>query len=355
MNTYDIDAHKLHYHPQRIAQWLSGESIYPIYMELSPSGACNHRCIFCTMDFMGYKPQFLNTKITCERLQECGKLGVKSLMFAGEGEPLLHKDIGLMAETAKKSGIDVSFTTNAVLLKPELAKRLLPITSWIKVSCNAGTPDSYAATHQCPAEDFEKVLRNMEEAVLIREQENSHCTLGFQCILLPENAAHMPALARRVRELGADYLVIKPYTRHPQSLVGKFDDIHYGEHEELAKRLQAEERADFKVIFRHEAMSRWDMKTTKFERCLALPFWAYVTADARVYGCSRHLNQDDFYYGNLEEQTFEDLWKSRKRIEKLAHCEDHLDISNCHVTCRMELINTYLWRLKHPESHDNFI
>lgn len=355
MQDYNIDSHKLHLHPERVAQWQNGETVYPLYMEFSPSGACNHRCVFCTMDFMGYRPRFLDTELTCARLRECGELGVKAVMFAGEGEPLLHKDIAVLAETAKASGIDAAFTTNGVLLAPETARRLLPVTSWIKVSCNAGSARGYAATHRTAASDFDRVMSNMTEAVRIRETEKLSCTLGFQCILLPENSADMPALARRVRDLGADYLVIKPYTHNPQSLANKYGDISYADSEKLAQLLREEERDGFRVIFRHEAMRRWDTKTAPFSRCLALPFWAYVDSGANVWGCLRHLKEDNFHYGNLAERSFREIWTGEERLRKLAWCERELDVSDCHVTCRMELVNMYLWRLRHPEAHDNFI
>ena len=50
-----IDHHKLLFHVDRVSDWLKGERIYPIYMEISPAGSCNHRCIFCGLDFMGYQ------------------------------------------------------------------------------------------------------------------------------------------------------------------------------------------------------------------------------------------------------------------------------------------------------------
>ena len=54
-DTYGIDSHKLHYHPDRVARWMEGANTYPIYMEISPSGTCNHRCVFCALDFMEYQ------------------------------------------------------------------------------------------------------------------------------------------------------------------------------------------------------------------------------------------------------------------------------------------------------------
>ena len=352
---YNIDGHKLNLHPDRVSRWLHGETVYPIYMELSPSGTCNHRCIFCSMDFMGYKKRFLDADVICRRLEECGQLGVRSVMFAGEGEPLLHKDICRMALAAHQSGIDVAFTTNGVLLDAERASRLLPVTSWIKVSCNAATEQEYAKVHRTAASDFSRALANIERAAGIRAQHGYSCTLGFQCLLLPDYADNMPLLARLARDAGADYLVVKPYTHSPLSLHDPFGHVRYGDYAELEAALRAEENETFRIIFRHEAMRRWNEKSAPFGRCLALPFWAYVDSGANVWGCLRHLKEDDFLYGNLMEQTFAAIWQGEKRRAGLRRCEEELDISECHVTCRMELVNNYLWRLRNPHPHDNFI
>ena len=37
-----MDSHKLIYHPDAVSRWLKGENIYPIEIEISPSGTCNH-------------------------------------------------------------------------------------------------------------------------------------------------------------------------------------------------------------------------------------------------------------------------------------------------------------------------
>jgi len=61
MDKFRIDSHKLIYHVPGVNDWLKGKIIYPIYMEISPSGACNQRCIYCDLDFMEYKTRYLDT------------------------------------------------------------------------------------------------------------------------------------------------------------------------------------------------------------------------------------------------------------------------------------------------------
>src|SRR5260221_11998865 len=110
MDEFSIDGHKMMYHVDRIHDWMEGKKeVYPIYVEISPAGACNHRCTFCAVDYIGYKSLFLDEALLKSRLSEMAGLGVRSVMFAGEGEPLLHKAIGSISVHAKKAGIDVSF------------------------------------------------------------------------------------------------------------------------------------------------------------------------------------------------------------------------------------------------------
>src|SRR3989344_9404322 len=108
---YAIDGGKIAYHPDRVKQWLNAggdwekaKSVYPIYIEISPMGACNHRCTFCSVDYIGYKNRSLDTEVLMNTLSEMGEYGVRSVMYAGEGESLLHKDLSKIIQHAKKSG-----------------------------------------------------------------------------------------------------------------------------------------------------------------------------------------------------------------------------------------------------------
>ncbi|WP_419786633.1 radical SAM protein [Pseudodesulfovibrio sp.] len=352
---FRIDSHKLMFHPERVSNWLEGENTYPIYMEISPSGACNNRCVFCGKDFMEYKPRFLDTEVLKVRLKEMAELGVKSIMHAGEGEPFLHKDMAEIVRYGKSVGIDQAFTTNASLMKPEIAEQILEHTTWIKASCNAGTPESYAKIHRTKASDFNKVLENMEAAVKLRAKHGYACTLGMQILLLPETQHEVVGLAEKARDIGLDYLVVKPYSHHPKSLCQGYKDVDYSHLENLGEELAKTATPTFQPLLRLHAIDKWQAKDHSYNRCLGLPFWAYMDAGGTVWGCSMFLNDDRFNYGNINDQTFREIWEGEKRTEAMKWFNEKFDSSSCRVNCRMDEVNRYLWELKHPGAHVNFI
>jgi len=356
MDKYRIDSHKLIYHVHRVYDWLNGKNVYPIYAEISPSGTCNHRCTYCALDFMEYQARFLDKFLLTDRLSEMASLGLKSIMYAGEGEPLLHKDIGEIINHTKKVGIDVSITTNGVLLKDDLIESTLENITWIKVSINGATKETYAKIHRASPDNFERVIKNMSYAVKIRNNRGYKCTLGMQLMLLPENCHEAVLLAQRAKNIGVDYLVIKPYSHHPLSKTTKYKNIRYSEYLYLSDKLKNINDNNFNVIFRVNAMRKWDEgKQRNYRCCLALPFWSHIDAGGTVWGCSAYLTDERFRYGNIYENTFKEIWESEKRLSSVSWAEKELDINQCRVNCRMDEINRYLWDLKNPPEHVNFI
>jgi len=263
---YRIDTHKLHYHPERVAQWMAADTwekakrVYPIYWEITTSAACNHRCTFCSVDAIGYPAILMDAKVMATRMNEAGAMGVKSVMFAGTGEPLLHKRIDDINIAAREAGLDTAFTTNGVLLD---RLSTLPLASWVKVSLNAGTRDSYAAIHQTDVKDWDRVWRNIEDAA----KRKGSCALGVQCVVLPENVDDMEELARMARDSGADYLVLKPYSQSTFSIVQR-DDINYSEMLEYLASLEAYSTPSFTVLPRVDAL-RQESEFHHYDRCRA--------------------------------------------------------------------------------------
>lgn len=366
MDKFRIDSHKLAYHPKRVSDfleardnWELAKSIYPIYVEVSPVGACNHRCTFCAVDYIGYKARMLNFDIFAERLAEMGKLGVKSIMYAGEGEPLLHKKINEIVEATHNAGINISFTTNATVLNEAFLRRSLPLTSWVKVSLNAGTPETYAQVHGTKAKDFDIVVQNLKNAVAYKRAHALDVVIGAQALLLPENAEELEALGQLCRdEIGLDYLVIKPYSQHLFSDTRVYENLSYTDVTLLAKSLRKLSTETFSLVFRDGTMKRYgEDLSERYTKCGATPFfWAYVMADGQVYGCSAYLLEERFRYGSIIEQSFQSIWEGERRRANFEFVRNELDIKDCRKNCRMDAVNRYLFGLTEGSvKHVNFI
>lgn len=355
MDKYRIDSHKLIFHVDRVGDWLHDRRVFPIYMEISPCGSCNHRCTYCALDFMEYKPRFLETAMLKKRLTEMGKLGVKSVMYAGEGEPLLHKDIADIIRHTKKSGIDVALTTNGVRLTREISDVCLGDISWIKVSINAATKGVYNAIHRGHSGDLDKVIENMSYAVKLRKKKGFSCALGMQILLLPENYREAEGLAKLARKIGMDYLVVKPYSQHPFSKTRKYANIKYSKYAFLASKLAKLNTPGFNVVFRINTMNNWDAAAHDYSHCYALAFWAYIDSLGNLWSCSAHLSDERFKIGNIYQNDVKNLFMSKRAGDLLKWAEEKLDTRECRVNCRMDAINRYLWELKHIPEHANFI
>ncbi len=360
---YSIDSHKLIYHPARVSKWYEAKDdwaklkkIYPIYVEISPYGGCNHRCTFCALDYMGYENIGLEFDTLKSTITNMAEKGVKSVMFAGEGEPLLFKDLDLIVEHCKQVGIDSSLTTNFVPLNKNNIQKCIENCSWIKVSLNAGSAKTYAQVHQTKEVDFHRVMDNLKYALEYRKKNNLACTVGVQMLLLPENKDEAKVLASKCKDLGADYLVIKPYSQHLSSDTHKYENIDYSQMMDIEEELVGFNDENFNVVFRANTIKKHIQKRQSYDKCYATPFfWGYIAADGKVFGCSAYLGKDEFCYGNIYDNSFEEIWESDKRKQSYNYVKNDLDIKNCRLNCRMDEVNRYLWDLKNPNPHVNFI
>jgi len=355
MDRFKIDSHKLIYHIPRIHQWLQGKNIYPLYIEISLYGGCNHRCIFCAFDFLKYKPVTLNKDCLKKFAYEAATRGIKSILFSGEGEPLLHRDASEIVIFTKKSGMDVALSTNGVMLDKEKAKSLLGCLSWLRVSLNSATKSNYSLIHGTSKEDFNIVINNLERAVKIKDNHKHNCIIGVQFLLIPQNYREIIRLARMLKDIGVDYLAIKPYSHHASSnnrvaeCKLKYADLFY-----LEKKLDKYSKGNFQIIFRRRAMEKIEEKKP-YKYCLGLPFASHITAEGDIYPCNFFIGQKKYSFGNIYRQSLQDIWCSDRRKDITDMIYKIVNMAECRRSCRLDEINRYLWELKNPINCVNFI
>lgn len=368
-----IDSHKMMFHPEWVARWKEAKNdwekaktLYPIYLEITPAGGCNHRCVFCALDYVGYKPLFLQKNVLEGVLRDMAAGGVKSVMYAGEGEPTLHPKLAEIISQTKDLGIDVALTTNGSWMNAEFLKQELKDLSWIKVSIDAGRKETYLKIHRPKSsKDWERVFANLEEAVRLKRKHNYSCWIGGQALLLPQsvdengnvipgNIGEMVILAEKLKTIGLNAFVIKPYSHQPLSLTKSYEEVVYGDYLWLERELQKIATSDFEVVFRSHAMEKYS-EERPYNFCMSVPFvWAHIMADGSVYSCSVYLMDKRFYLGNINEQTFKEIWEGEKR-KKHWEFMKKFNSHTCRKNCRMDEVNRHLWEVTHPPYNVNFI
>lgn len=347
----DVDSHKLIYHPDRVSDWIKTGDCFPIYVEIGVTNRCNHRCVFCALDWFKKKPLDINTEVMKRALYEMAECGVKSVMFAGDGEPLMHQDICEFITYAKIQGLDVALATNGVLFNREKLEKTLPSLSWIRFSVDAGTSVIHKKTHRGGLKDFDKILTNIRDAVAIKKKDNLSVVIGVQFLLIPDNLDDLVPFIELFKETGVDNVQIKPYSQHPLSK-NRYS-IEYAQYQSIEDDIRKFETSEFQVIFRSQTAQRLITKRT-YHECYGLPFYTLIEADGSIIPCNLFHNNQDFCYGNLYDNSFKTIWKGEKR-KHILHQLTKNTIEHCRDGCRLDAINRYLSQLKNPHPHVNFI
>ncbi len=266
--------------------------------------------------------------------------------------PLLNKNMPDIANGIKACGVDVAMSSNGALFTKDKAKECLGAFTWIRFSVASMEGESYDKIQRGKLGDLEKVKENLTEAVGIKRDRKLKTTLGVQCLLLPDNMAQLPDMARQCREIGVDYLTIKPYSQHLHS--ENTFQIDYEAMLTLENEVKQYETDRFSVYFRANAMKKVHQEKS-YRQCLGLPFMTHIDAKGNVWPCVAHIGTKEFCYGNIYEQSFEEIWEGTRRQE-ILHQLHKLDINKvCREACRLDEINRYLDDLKNPGEHVNFI
>ena len=360
MEEYRLDSHKLIYHPYEVGNWLKQGDIFPINAELGISGACNHRCIFCCVDYMGYKPDLLRAELLLPNMKEMHEKGLKSVVLAGNGEPLINPDAVEIINGTKSIGVDVAMSTNGVLFGKEVAQESMKSLTWMRFSTSAYSNERYQKIHGAKDGDIDKVFENIAYAAEWKKKNNLKTTIGVQLVLIPENIDEAYQLGLKARELGADYYSVKSFGYQPQSNSGLKTEFNrkefYEQQEELERQIASLNTENFKGLYRFNRMEKVKAgsKGRTYHECHALPFYSFVDGSGDVWPCCTLMGNEGMLFGNLHEKSFVEIWESDQRKEVLERIRES-GLSQCSVDCRLDEMNRYLQELKYPNAHVNFI
>lgn len=356
---YHMDGHKLYWHLDRVNDWMNSKRIVPLHIDVGLSKGCNIRCEYCFGVIQGnfYKNGseiYFPREPLLRYVKEAGEMGVRSMGFIGEAEPLLNPHVYEAIVGAKRAGVDVSLGTNGILLDTGRdGEEALEHLSWIRFNISAASDEAYIRIHR--SREFSTVIRKIKFCVETKKRKGLGVTIGLQMVLIPSNVDQAISLAKLGRELGTDYLVIKQCSDTVESRLGFF--YKFGEYDnfyDILKEAEAESSEDYNVI------AKWKKITGKgkrdYDRCLGVPFLLYSSGDGRLYPCGMFFDnmEEEYRMGDLTKQSFKEILESDRYWEVVEKVKK-MDAHKCYSGCRTDAINEFLWKLKHPPEHVNFV
>ncbi|MBF0358982.1 MAG: radical SAM protein [Magnetococcales bacterium] len=359
---FSFDGHKMLYHLDRIADWQGGKRFAPVHIDMGLTKFCNVACIYCYAVVQNMtKGTMIQEEALMRYIEDCGRLGVRSIGFIGDGEPTLNPALYDATVLAKKLGIDTAMATNGLLIDMDRAPEMLRDMSYIRINLSAGNAEGFKRVHQSASKNFDILVEKIRSLVKIKKEQNLKCTIGLQMVLIPECFDQVIPEAELGAELGVDYFVIKQCSDSEYQEIGiDYDD--YRAMGDVLKQAESLSTADYVVQAKWNKLNVSDDTAIykngmrKYDICYGTPFILQISGNGKVYPCGPFFNKDRFLIGDLHEDSFYDLVKGDRYWSVQEDIIKSVDVhKDCAIGCRQDYVNKFLWDLKNPPEHKNFI
>ena len=298
---------------RQFTDYFDGIPIYPIGVEISPSGICNAKCPYCLYrqdnnKLAGLDNSLFNEDRMYNLIQEFTSLGVKSITWTGGGDPPMHPSFPKFVRWANEAGLKQGLFTNG--LRPISYDPSL--IDWIRVT---------------------KTDKPINEEVLMSMR--SCKTLGICLNYAPDyDESSIIELLGIVERLDAiktlpeqsTYLQIRPllhingthFTRKAPKITHPLLTI-----------------TNYKFLGIDEGRN--------YDLCEAFHFVPFIWQNGAVDICAYHKNEPKYRLGNLldvgEKGTFKYIMDHAPKNVKVA--------KNCQVICKLHEMNSVLQLRKH--------
>ena len=177
----------------------------PLFASYNVTGRCNMKCLFCEW-WKNDIPE-LPTKKALAAIDSVCNLGVPFFDLNG-GEPLLRKDLIVLAKRVASHGCLVSMNTNGTLLNKDRVSKIADVFDTVVVSLD-GPKDVH--------DKIRGVTGTYDKAVeAIRLLKANGVRAGVNSVTTPWNIDILPQFIEELRSL-ADFAQVQPMHPYPPS------------------------------------------------------------------------------------------------------------------------------------------
>lgn len=319
------------------AWWAAREGLKwpdaPKQVQLILSDLCSHDCRWCAYRWTGYTSnelftsgaelskfghnnpiRFIPTERAMKLLDEFKELGVLGVQYTGGGESTMHKEHEKIYERTLELGLFGALVSNGDSWGPRLSTEILPRFDWVRVSIDAGTPETYAKTRGISPKRWDRVWTHVRELAAAIKAGGTKTTLGIGFVVAPDSWREIPECCRLAKEAGAAYVrlsaIFSPEEEKPYLPIYK--DIV-----DLIQDTKANIDGDGFVLHDNFGSRISDLKlgNPDYRTCGYMRYTTYVGADQNNYMCCVYAYNSRGLMASIKDQSFAEWWRGDARKE----------------------------------------
>jgi glycosyltransferase involved in cell wall biosynthesis/MoaA/NifB/PqqE/SkfB family radical SAM enzyme len=255
---------------------------------------------------------------------DAARRGLREVIPSTMGEPLLYEHFEGILALCRRHDVKLNLTTNGTFPgqgATEWARRIVPVTSDVKISWNGATKATHEAIMQ--GSRWERAIENVREFIAVRDEHaargGNRCRVTFQLTFLESNVAELADIVKLAVELGVDRVKGHHLWAHFEEIQGesmrrspdaiqRWNEAVLAAREAAAEALQNGKPVQLENIFLLDASATSDLAPGG--PCPFLGQEAWVSAVGRFDPCCapdaqrRSLGE----FGNLHERSFFEIW-----------------------------------------------
>lgn len=304
-----LDGTKIAWHLERIQAWERGERVAPITIDMALTRACNYACTYCYATLQENDRKVITREVIYDFLTDCAEIGVKGISLVSDGESSVSPVFADTIVRGGELGLSMAAGTNGLLVTPEMAERILPHMTYLRINISAGERDRYAEIMGVKPAFYDRVLDNIRAMVRIKRERNLPVTLGLQMVLMPQFGDQVLPLARLGRELGVDYCIFKHCSDNEDGDL-KVDYRGYQDLFAILQQAEGMSEEDYQVSVKWSKIMAGERRS--YQRCYGPPFIIQLSGSGLVAPCGMLFNEryKKFHIGNICDTRFKDIWQS---------------------------------------------
>lgn len=345
------------WHLDRLTAIREGLHPRPVHAHLILSDLCNQDCSFCAYRlstglsnelFVGESEvakigtnnpkRQIPVDRAIELVEDCAEVGVRAIQFTGGGEPTVHPHHLEVMNRAQQLGMETALVTNGVKLDPY--SPVIRAHKWIRVSVDAGTPETYSKVRRVPEKHWTKVWQNITALA-----DGYEGVLGVGFVVTPDNYKEVEQAAILARAAGAQNIRVGAvFSREGLNFYG-------GKIEEIAHVVQYVKKT-VSAVGSFEVFDQFGLRINDLEsgsptekKCYYQHFTLYIGGDQWLYRCC--------VTGYTTAGRVADLSKVRLR-DAFPFAYEPFDARQCQY-CQFQGQNKAIAALVHEPTHINFV